>query len=81
MSMMELGRNAMGLTKQLSRLRKEEIEIAADEKLTWKEKLVKRKGLEKERAEIANEFNKDYIAEKKRLAMTPVSKRQPEAVN
>ena len=63
-----LGNAAKYYTKQMTRVRKEELRVADDPDLTDAQKNAERKVLQKERAELASEFNAEYFAMKKDLA-------------
>jgi hypothetical protein len=63
-----LGDAAKYFTKKMTELRKEELRVAEDPALSDREKEAQRKTLQKERAALAADFNKEYYAMKKDLA-------------
>jgi len=60
-----LGNAAKSYTKKMTQLRKEELRVADDKTLTDTQKNAERKKLQKERAEIASEFNAAYYQMRK----------------
>jgi hypothetical protein len=62
-ALQSLGASAENYTEQMSKLRKQEIELALDEEATTREKMLGRRRLSIERADIAKEFNSQFVAE------------------
>jgi len=60
-ALVDLSRSAARYTKQLSRMRREEIEIALDETATRAEKAARTKELKRERDETIMEFNTEFM--------------------
>lgn len=60
LSKLGLAKVAETYTKVLSGLRKQEIRVAGDDDLTWKEKRLARSDIEKQRASLAQSFNQIY---------------------
>jgi hypothetical protein len=63
-----LGNAAKSYTKKMTQLRKQELKVAEDSSLTEAQKNTERKAIQKERAQIASEFNALYYGMKKDLA-------------
>jgi hypothetical protein len=63
-----LGNAAKSYTKKMTQLRKQELKVAEDSSLTEAQKNSERKAIQKERAQIASEFNALYYGMKKDLA-------------
>jgi hypothetical protein len=63
-----LGNAAKYYTREMTRLRKEEMLVAEDPGLTDTQKTAERKVLQKERAELASEFNAEFYQMRKDLA-------------
>jgi hypothetical protein len=60
-----LGNAAKYYTKEMTRIRKEELKVADDPDLTDTQKNAERKALQKERAELASEFNAEFYQMRK----------------
>jgi len=63
-----LGKAAKSYTKKMTELRKKELKVAEDTSLNETQKKADRKDIQKERAQIASEFNALYYEMKKNLA-------------
>ena len=63
-----LGNAAKAFTKQMTAIRKEELRVAEDKELTDAQRAAQRKELQKERAELATDFNEAYYGVKKDIA-------------
>jgi len=63
-----LGKAAKSYTKKMTELRKKELKVAEDSSLNETQKKADRKDIQKERAQIASEFNALYYDMKKDLA-------------
>jgi len=63
-----LGKSAKSYTKKMTELRKKELKVAEDSSLTETQKKADRKDIQKERAQIASEFNALYYEMRKDLA-------------
>ena len=63
-----LGKSAKSYTKKMTELRKKELKVAEDSSLTETQKTSERKDIQKERAQIASEFNALYYEMKKDLS-------------
>ena len=63
-----LGNSAKSYTTKMTQLRKQELKVAEDSSLTEAQKNTERKAIQKERAQIASEFNALYYGMKKDLA-------------
>lgn len=60
-ALLSLGKSQARYTKQLSAMRKEEIELALDETISDKERNLKLKEIKLERAEAITEFNTEFM--------------------
>ena len=63
-----LGNAAKSFTRKMTQLRKEELKVAEDKDLTDSQRNVERKRIQKDRAELASEFNARYYEMKKGVA-------------
>jgi hypothetical protein len=63
-----LSKSAEKYTKKMTELRKKELKVAEDSSLTETQKKAERKDIQKERAQIASEFNALYYEMKKDLS-------------
>ena len=72
-----LGNAAKSFTKKMTQLRKEELRVAEDADLTDAQRDAERKRIQKDRAEIASDFNAAYYDMKKGVAK---EERQKEAL-
>ena len=59
----EMARTAETYTKRMSRIRKEEIEVALDSDMATGTKLLNRRRLALERSELAKEYNSTFVSE------------------